>query len=91
MSGDVQIQGLSEQAKLESEVKGLMLFAISSGKVLWSHVQSEQTLQTAGHRTELKNCLTSYLLEPEWPTLQEKVTPYCRIGDAMDMEKVPEL
>lgn len=91
VSGDVTIEGLSEEAKLESDVKGLLLFDVDEGNVLWSHVQSDQNLQTAEHRTELKNCLTSYLIKPENSALLEKVTPYCRIGDAIDMEKVPQL
>jgi hypothetical protein len=79
LSGEVKIFGVDlKEFNLSSRVRGVLIFSIDLGAIVWSHVISEQSLISQGIRAESKSCLASTLLKPEWKKLREQAQPFCK-------------
>lgn len=76
ISGDVSILGVDEaQLRFISDVRGELLFSLNRNIVVWSHVNSEQSLNMIGNQIEAKTCLDSF--EESIPPRQLKKLPKC--------------
>lgn len=90
ISGDVQLNGIKDpQLKLKSELRGHMLFSLSRGTVIWSHIRSDQVFHIGNVRNELNSCLSSYIKKPKVSELMKQVSPFCGPETDLLMESIP--
>ena len=90
ISGEVELNGVKDpQLKLDSEIKGYMVFSLARGSVIWSHVRSDQTFYIGNIRNVMNSCLTSYIKEPEVKLLLDQTVPYCGPEDEIDWDSIP--
>ncbi len=52
-------------SRFASELQGYVLFSIDKGDVLWSRIQSTETLQLPDDSSKVVSCMSSVLIEPE--------------------------
>jgi hypothetical protein len=90
ISGEVTILGADPKVvKLESLVRGYMIFSLDLGTIIWSHVLNDQNLITKEFRAKSQSCLVSYVSQPEWTKLKGQVNPYCKAEGNVAEIKVP--
>lgn len=91
ISGDVKVKGMDKTVTLDSNISGLALFSITSGRVLWSHIQSGQVFTANDSKSDLNSCLVSYLLNMDWSDFYSDLIPFCRVGDKAELDNIPGL
>ncbi len=78
LSGSIDILGLNqEKVKFTSDIKGLIVFAVEQGSVLWSQVMKSESLIAADSSVNIKSCMVSSLFEPKAEVITTNQKPKC--------------
>ncbi|MEK7357913.1 MAG: hypothetical protein AAB250_15795 [Bdellovibrionota bacterium] len=78
LSGEVGFQGpLAQAMSFKSSWRGRMLFAMKTGTVAWSRVDSEERFIADNVRRDVTSCLESVLREPAVVKVPGLETPKC--------------
>ncbi len=71
MCADLELNGYinlptadPDKIKLESQIRGRILFAIDSGNILWSHVRSREVISASGSAQVIESCTKAALIAP---------------------------
>ena len=91
ISGDVGFQGpLSDAMSFHSNWRGRIYFALKSGAVVWSRVESEERIIADNTRREVNSCLEAVLQEPTVIRRSGLKKPTCDKLVAADTETIPQ-
>lgn len=83
LSGEVRLPfELRQLIAFDSEWRGRMLFARHSGSLVWSRIDSLETMRTEGATRRVHSCLESALIEPTEIRLESIAEPSCEESQA---------
>jgi hypothetical protein len=78
LSGEVGFQGpLAQAMSFRSNWRGRMLFAMRTGTVAWSRIDSEERFISDNVRRDVVSCLESVLREPALVKIPGRESPTC--------------